>query len=67
MYCTYNVTLRSVRVHVTTVAVEKQQVLHILSVCVYVTLVIQYAERMRRIILSSVVLSGCIVFFHIIS
>jgi hypothetical protein len=29
--CTYNVTLRSVRV--TTVAVEKQQVLHILSVC----------------------------------
>jgi len=29
--CTYNVTLR--RVRVTTVAVEKQQVLHILSVC----------------------------------
>ena len=29
-------------------------VLHILSVCVYVTLVTQHAMRMRRIILSSV-------------
>ena len=31
MYCTYNVTLR--RLLTTIVAVEKQKVLHILSVC----------------------------------
>ena len=31
MQCTYNVTVRTVRT--STVAVEKQQVLHILSVC----------------------------------
>ena len=45
-----NVTLR--RVRVTTVAVQKHEVLHILSVCV--ALVIQHAKRMHRIILSSV-------------
>ena len=39
-------------VRVTTVAVEKQQVLHILCVCV--TLVIQHAKHMRRIIVLSV-------------
>ena len=44
-----NVTLRHVRV---TVALEKQYVLNILSVSV--SLVIQHAKRMRRIILSSV-------------
>jgi hypothetical protein len=51
----YTETLR--RVRVTTVAVEKQEVLHILSVyvCVYlcVALVIQHALRLRPIILSS--------------
>jgi len=47
----HNVTLR--RVRVTTVAMEKQDVLHIRSV--FVALVIQHAKRMRRIIVSSVV------------
>jgi len=46
----YNVTLRCVRA--TTVAVEKQKVLHILSV--FVALGIQHAKRMRCIMLSSV-------------
>jgi hypothetical protein len=45
------VTLR--RVRVTTGAVEKQQVLHILSVCLW-PLLIQHAKRMRRIVLSFV-------------
>ena len=45
--CTYNVTSR--RVHVTTVVVEKQQLLHNLSVSI--ALVVQ---RMRRTVLSSV-------------
>jgi hypothetical protein len=46
------------RVRVTIVAVEKQNVLHILSVCVCVcvcvVLVTQHVQRMRSIILSSV-------------
>jgi len=44
------------RVRVTTVAVEKQKVLHILSVCVCVSVVLvtQHAKRMRRMILTSV-------------
>ena len=50
-----NVTLR--RVREITVAVEKQAVLHILSV--YVALVTQHANSMCH-------LSGCIIFFHII-
>ena len=41
MQCTCSVILR--RVHVTIVAVEKQKVLHIMSVCV--ALVIQHAKR----------------------
>jgi hypothetical protein len=45
-----NVTVR--RVRITIVAVEKQYILHILSVTI--ALVIQHAMRMRRIILSSV-------------
>ena len=53
--CTYNETLR--RVRVTTVAVEIKKLLHILRVyvCVHscVALVIQHAMRFRRIILSS--------------
>jgi hypothetical protein len=52
----HNATLR--RVRVTTVATEKQAVLHIRSVTV--ALVIQHAKRMRRIIVSSVAcLSVC--------
>jgi len=54
-HCTYNVTLR--RSRVTIVAVEKQWILHILSVLSAV-LVIQHAERVRRIILSSVAFLG---------
>jgi hypothetical protein len=34
--------------------VEKQEVLHIVCVCVFVALVIQHAMRMRRLIQSSV-------------
>jgi hypothetical protein len=48
--CTYNVTFR--RVHATVVVVEKQWVLHIVSV--FVALGIQYAMHMRRITLSPV-------------
>ena len=33
---------------------KSRKILHILSVCVFVDLVIQHAKRMRRIILSSV-------------
>ena len=51
--CTYNVTLR--RVRAATVGVEKQWVLHIVSVCVCVCvclyLSIQHAMRMRRIVI----------------
>ena len=47
--CTYNETSRHVRV--TIVAVEKQDLLHVMSVSV--PSVIQPAKRMRRIILSS--------------
>jgi len=43
-----NVTLRSVRV--TVFVMEKQKVLHILTMCVFVALVMQHAKRMRRII-----------------
>jgi hypothetical protein len=38
------------RVRVTTVAMERQYVLHIVTVCTAVALVIQHAKRMRRII-----------------
>jgi len=54
----YSASLRSVRV--TILAVEKQQVLHILCVCVCpcvrlvsVALDIQYVQRMRRVTFSS--------------
>jgi uncharacterized membrane protein SirB2 len=43
----YNVSLR--RVRVTIVAAEKQNVVHILRVCVSVALVIQHVMRMRHI------------------
>jgi sensor histidine kinase regulating citrate/malate metabolism len=48
-YSTRQATLR--RVRETIVAVEKQQVLRIISVCVCVALVIHHAKRMRRVIL----------------
>ena len=57
----YNVTLTSVRV--TTVVVEKPNVLY--SECLTEALVIQHAQRMRRIVICG--LHGCTVFFHIIS
>ena len=49
--CNYNVT--SWRVHVTTVALDKQRLLHVLE-CVVLAFIIQYAKRMRRVVLSSV-------------
>jgi hypothetical protein len=49
--CMYSVTLR--RVREISVVVEKQEVLHVLSVCVCVALVIQSVKRMRSIMLSS--------------
>jgi hypothetical protein len=60
-YVCINIIFRYVRL--TIVAVEKQQVLHILSVSV--ALVIQHAIRMRRIVIRG--LSGFTIFFHNIS
>ena len=61
--CTFSVILRYIRV--TIVAVERQNVSHVLSVCV--ALVFQHAKSMRRIILSCVTFSGSTIRFHIIS
>ena len=47
--CTYNVTFR--RVRATIVVVEKQWVLHNLSLCVFVALGIQHAMRVRLIVI----------------
>jgi hypothetical protein len=57
LQCTYNVTLG--RIRVTIIAVERQ------SDCVSVALVIQHTKRMSHIIICG--LSGCTIFFHIIS
>jgi hypothetical protein len=51
------------RVRETTVVVEKQQVLHIPSVCV--TLVIKHAKRTRLIVICGQ--SGSAIYFHVIS
>jgi hypothetical protein len=51
MQSTLNVTMRGVRV--TIVSMEKQYVLHNLSVCVSVALVTHHAKCMRHTILSS--------------
>ena len=58
-----NVTMTRVRGHI--VAVEKQKVLHILSV--FVALFTQHAQRMRHILLSSVTCLALPYFSHVIS
>ena len=60
--CTYNITLR--RVRVTIVAVEKT-VSITYSGCVTLALVIRYAVRMRHIVFRDV--PGSTIFFRIIS
>jgi hypothetical protein len=62
MYSTYNVKLR--RGRVTTVAVEKQWVLHIVSV--FVSLIMRHAMRIRHIVICSLSRST-ILFSHIFS
>jgi len=57
MQCTYNVTLRHVRVTIVAINIR--------SVCVYVALVIQHAMRMRHIVVSR--LPRSTILFHIIS
>jgi hypothetical protein len=52
--CTYIVTLRHVRE--TILPVEKYNILHILSVCLSVTLITQHAKRMRRVIIIIIII-----------
>ena len=59
--CTYNITVR--RGDGNTVAVEKQQVLHILGVCV--TLGIQHPMHMHHTVICG--LPGSAILFNIIS
>jgi len=56
--------MRSVRV--TIVTVQKQDVLHILNVCLLHN-VIQHTQSMHRIMSSSVAYSGCATFMLVIS
>jgi hypothetical protein len=60
--CMYKVVL--MRIHVTIATVEKQYVLHIISVCVCLALIIRHAKCMRRIILCD--LSHSTIFLSII-
>jgi hypothetical protein len=62
MHCTYDVTLR--RVRATIVAVEKQQIFDIPSVCVFVVLCIRREMRMPHIAICG--LFSSTLFFHII-
>jgi hypothetical protein len=59
--CTYNIAVR--RFRATSVAVQKQQLLRILSMSV--TLGIQHAMRMRHNVNGG--LPGCTIYFHIIT
>jgi hypothetical protein len=60
----FNIKLR--HIHVINVAVEKKRsITH--SECVSAALVIQHAQRMRRVILSSVAPLDSIIFLHILS
>jgi hypothetical protein len=63
MYCSDNVTI--MHVLATIIALEKQNVLHIVSVCLCVALVIQHAKRMCHTVIDG--LSRSTIFFHIIS
>ena len=65
--CSYSAILR--RVRVTAVTAEKQQVLHILCVCVCLSTasVTEHAQRMRRNILSPVACQAPPCFLHIAS
>ena len=62
MQCTYDLTLRCIRL--TIVAMEKQYVLHILSVCLCSLRYPAYNAHALYYVVYG--LSGCAIFFHII-
>jgi hypothetical protein len=63
--CTYKETLR--RVHITTVAIEKLQVLNIMNVCLYHCLIYAAGKAHAPCYIVVCGLSGSTTFFHIIS
>ena len=63
--CMYKVTLS--RFRVTVVVVEKQQVFHVLSVCLYSCLSYPACKAHAPYYIVIHVLSGSTIFFHIIS